>query len=174
MIRRKLIQDTVNELLNELGITSPPVDVEAVARHKGAVVVKEPNKDDFSGFLYRSPDSPPIIGVNSLHSLNRKRFTVAHEIAHLCLHPRSGVHVDQAFVQMRDAKASEGVDEEEMEANRFAAELLMPKHFLLKDLSALGRIYADDEKEISNLAKKYEVSSQAMAIRLSSLHLIWM
>ena len=174
MIRHKLIQQTVSTLLEEAGISEPGFDVKHIAKNQGAIVVEEPNENDFSGFLFRSSDSAPIIGVNSNHAPTRKRFTIAHELGHLLLHPKSGVHVDQAIVQMRDARASAGVDEDEMEANRFAAELLMPRNFLEADLEALGPIYADDERAIASLARKYRVSPQAMAIRLSTLNLVWM
>lgn len=75
---------------------------------------------------------------------------------------------------MRDKRASEGVDADEMEANRFAAEILMPEPFLRADLKQYGPMATDDEKEIARLAKRYQVSAQAMAIRLTSLNLISM
>jgi Zn-dependent peptidase ImmA (M78 family) len=50
----------------------------------------------------------------------------------------------------------------------------MPRSFLEADLSKMGPIFADDEKVIKELAKKYGVSAQAMAIRLSTLGLVWM
>jgi Zn-dependent peptidase ImmA (M78 family) len=174
VIRHKLIQQTVTNLLNEASVSAPPVDVTAIAESRGAIVVQEKNDDDFSGFLFRSSDSAPIIGVNSNHPLTRRRFTIAHELAHLLLHPKSGVHVDEGVFQMRDARTSTGIDEEEVEANRFAAELLMPRSLLENDISALGRIYLDDETAVAVLAKKYRVSSQSMAIRLSSLGLVGM
>jgi Zn-dependent peptidase ImmA (M78 family) len=174
MIRRKLIQQTVTNLLNEAGVMEPPVDVNAIAESRGALVVQEKNEDDFSGFLFRSSDSAPIIGVNSNHPLTRRRFTIAHELAHLLLHPKSGVHVDEGVFQMRDARATAGTDQEEVEANRFAAELLMPQSLLEADLQALGRIYLDDETAVAMLAKKYRVSCQSMAIRLGSLGLVGM
>lgn len=174
MIRHKLIQQTVAALLDGNGITYPGFDVKYLAERRGAIVVEEPSENNFSGFLFRSPDSAPVIGVNSHHPPTRKRFTIAHELGHLLLHSKSGVHVDEAVVQMRDARASAGVDEEEMEANRFAAELLMPRSFLEEDLVALGTIFADDERAIASLAKRYKVSTQAMAIRLSVLNLIVM
>lgn len=158
-----------------MAVETPPVHVKQIAEQKGATVVEEPlQNEEFSGFLYRTSDSDPVIGVNSNHSSTRKRFTIAHELAHMLLHPKTGVHLDGAVIQMRNAKSAEGSDEEEMEANRFAAELLMPSAFLEKDMAAMGKIHADDEKAIAALAKKYDVSSQAMTIRLSSLGLIWM
>lgn len=174
MIRRKLISETVTSLLNAAGVAKPSVDIKQLAVDQGAIVVEEPDDEKTSGFLYRAAGSPPIIGVNASHAPTRKRFTIAHELAHLLLHTRNGVHVDYAVVKMRDARASEGKDEEEIEANRFAAEVLMPRTFLEADLTALGPISADDEMVIANLARKYEVSPQAMAIRLSSLNLIGM
>src|SRR5258708_7744648 len=134
MIRHKLIQQTVSRLLEEAGVPGPGFDVRLVAKKQGAIVIEEPNDADFSGFLYRASNTAPIIGVNKNHALSRKRFTIAHELGHLLLHTKNGVHLDQAIVQMRDARASAGLDDEEMEANRFAAELLMPRSFLEADL----------------------------------------
>jgi Zn-dependent peptidase ImmA (M78 family) len=174
MIRHKLIQETAFALLQEASVTAPGFDVKHLAHLRGAIVIEEPNESDSSGFLFRSIDSPPVIGVNSNHATTRRRFTVAHELGHLLLHPKNGVHVDQAIIQMRDAKAREGLDQDEMEANRFAAELLMPRHFLEADVAALGLVCADDDKTIMRLAKRYGVSQQAMAIRLKTLDLVWM
>lgn len=174
MIRKKLISQTVTRLLDVGGIHGPIVDITALAESEGAIVVAEPEPNDFSGFLYQSGNSAPVIGVNSRHPPNRRRFTIAHELGHLLLHSKQGVHLDQAVVQMRGEKAGTGTDEHEIEANRFAAELLMPQPFLEKDLAAMGEIFADDEKAVAQLAKRYGVSSQAMAIRLSTLGLIWM
>jgi len=54
--------------------------------------------------------------------------------------------------------------QQEKDADRFAAEILMPKTFLEKDLKELGL-------DIEKLIKKYNVSEQAMWIRLTSLRL---
>jgi Zn-dependent peptidase ImmA (M78 family) len=174
MIRRKLIKDEANALLEKAGITRPPVDVERLAINQGAVVINEPNDSDTSGFLFQTPGNRPVIGVNSKHPVSRRRFTIAHELGHLILHTKKELHVDRAVVKMRDLRASEGLDHDEIEANRFAAEILMPLGFLEADLKALGPVNADDEVTIRKLAKIYGVSQQAMTIRLTSLKLVWM
>jgi Zn-dependent peptidase ImmA (M78 family) len=173
MIRHKLIRQTALKLLEEAQISAPPVDLHVVAELAGATVVDEPFNDDaFSGFLLRSPGAKPVIGVNSDHPLNRKRFTLAHEIGHLMLHPRDGVHYDKQLVQLRHASTPSASDVEEIEANRFAAEILMPSHFLTKDVEEIGAKSMDDEMTLAQLAKKYKVSSQSMAIRLERLNLL--
>ncbi|MBU0666164.1 MAG: ImmA/IrrE family metallo-endopeptidase, partial [Nanoarchaeota archaeon] len=55
--------------------------------------------------------------------------------------------------------------DKEREANKFASELLMPYDFLKLDIEK-------DQHDIPSLAKKYEVSEQAMSIRLLETSLI--
>ena len=114
----------------------------------------------------------PIIGVNSLHHPNRRRFTIAHEVAHLILHRQKiadHVHVDKQFpVLMRDANSATGTQLMEMEANRFAAELLMPSFLLLPMLKNNG-FDIDDEKPLEKLSRKFRVSKQALEYRIRNL-----
>lgn len=68
----------------------------------------------------------------------------------------------------RDATSSMATDISEVEANQFAAELLMPLKFLLRDLPEVRIDFESDEK-IALLAKRYGVSAQAMAYRIANL-----
>ncbi len=92
-----------------------------------------------------SPSEDPIV---------RKRFTVAHEIAHYLLHRHlfSGEVIDAALYRSTLSNSLEA------EANSFAADLLMLWHLLspLKDLP------------VSELSRHFEVSDEAMRIRLES------
>jgi Zn-dependent peptidase ImmA (M78 family) len=117
-----------------------------------------------------------IIGVNTLHPKTRQRFTIAHEIGHLELNhlEQYGEHeilVDRHFkVMLRDEKSSQASDPMEIEANAYAAELLMPTAMLIveRELRSSGVDYEDDEL-IHNLANRYKVSRQAMTFRLANL-----
>lgn len=159
----------MNQLLRDLEINGPPVPVEKVAAALSVDIVAEPFAGDVSGALLQTRGRS-IIGVNKLHPSTRQRFTIAHEIGHLLLHKLEMPHFDRR-VLMRNTKSSLAIDPMEIEANRFAAELLMPKAFILKDLEALGIEELDDEK-LSALAERYNVSLQACSVRLSSLGLL--
>ena len=167
--RRAKVQNTVKELLTEFKVQGPPVPVRAIARGRGAVIVQVPGEDcDIDGFLYRE-DSKVVIGVNRDQAAVRKRFTVAHELGHLLLHEHQEVHVDRGFrVRLRSDASRVGAYPDEMEANRFAAELLMPIDFLRADLKDQDFDLADDG-DLRSLAKRYGVSTQALAIRLNGL-----
>jgi Zn-dependent peptidase ImmA (M78 family) len=69
---------------------------------------------------------------------------------------------------MRDSVSSTGEDDIEVEANLFAAELLMPASFLVRSLKD-NPIDIDDEKAVAALAKQYKVSASAMRFRIGNL-----
>ncbi len=172
MIRRKQIRLLAERLLSERGIHSAPVSVENIARSLGAVVQRQPAKDDLSGFMYRDrKGNQCLIGVNGSHHPNRQNFTAAHELGHFLLHDFDDVHVDRDFkVWLRNTNSSQGIDIEEMEANLFAAELLMPAKFLSKEMEKIKSLDPQDEGVIGSLAEKYKVSVQAMTFRLAYLN----
>lgn len=173
MIRRQRIRRRVEALLGQIGLSKPPIDVHMVARSLGLQIAEAPNDDELSGFLLRQRNGGAIIGVNARHSLNRKRFTIAHEIGHFLLHEHANqVHVDsnKSFrVALRSPRSSTGEDVEEVEANTFAAELLMPASFLEHDLQSSEGLSKDGEEFVGALAKKYGVSVAAMSFRLVNL-----
>jgi Zn-dependent peptidase ImmA (M78 family) len=170
-IRRKLIRTLVDRLLSEAHCTRPPVDVEAIAERNDMVIHRRGVDEDFSGYLIRNPSqSSGVIGVNSKHPLNRQRFTIAHELGHFLMHGGNNVHIDKQFLVMRrDKDSSKGTSPEEMEANLFAAELLIPEAFLARDMKEAGSFNFPDDDRVEQLAKKYRVSQQAMTIRLATL-----
>jgi len=166
----KAIDQKTTDLLRELKLLSVPVDVEAVARKLGAEVVYGDLEDDMSGFLLREKKIIKI-AVNKLHHPNRQRFTIAHECGHLYLHSDQGdrLWVDKAYstIFYRDSSSSSGDKLAEIQANQFAAGLLMPE-VLLKD--CLGKELSD--VDISRLALRFRVSEQAMTLRLLSMGML--
>ena len=146
-----------------------PVPVERIAKSEGIRLEYAPLDDELSG-LAHIRDNVPIIGINALHAPNRQRFTLAHELAHVCLHRRElerAVHVDRGSLR-RDALAAEGVDPIEIEANAFAAEFLMPTGLLIPVLER-HPVDLEDDDAVAALAKRFRVSDAAMRYRLNSL-----
>jgi Zn-dependent peptidase ImmA (M78 family) len=87
----------------------------------------------------------------------------------MLLHGDQEMFIDRGSIKYnRDAKSAEGTNNKEIEANRFAAELLMPRKFLEKDLANMA-LDVEDESTINELAKKYKVSLQALAWRINRL-----
>ena len=162
-----VIRKYVSELLKLHKVKEAPVDVIRLAQKLGAQVKLSPFDGELAGMLIRG-NGKKIIGVNSLHHINRQRFTVAHEIGHLLMH-QGDVHIDKSFtVQRRDGVSSLAVDPDEIEANRFAAELLMPYGLIAADLITRD-IDIENAEELMELAKKYQVSLQAITFRVTAI-----
>ena len=170
-VRRKLIQNRVNELLDNCRVKEPPVDLERIVHSLDIPIQETTIEGDVDGFVVTSAaNHTAVIGVNRARPLNRRRFTIAHELGHALLHTGETVHVDVGFeVKLRNSQSSEGVSLEEKEANLFAAELLMPERFLHADLDSFGSLDLENQDSIRGLARKYQVSSQAMTFRLAYL-----
>lgn len=171
-IRRKLIETKVLDLLGSNRIEGPPVPVNVIAERLGLVVKTQELDSDISGFLARD-GRRPVIGVNGSQAPVRQRFTIAHEVGHYLLHRGDELHVDRGFrLQLRSSASSQGVDSEEIEANAFAAELLMPRGFIERDLQGVSVIDIDDEDFVRAFARRYQVSTQAFLLRLTNLGFI--
>lgn len=170
---RQSVEARASKLLANLGIEEIPVPVEKIAKSLGARVRFSPLDDELSGFVFIK-DGVPIIGVNSLHHPNRQRFTIAHEIAHLHLHPNyitSEVHVDKKFAEpvlKRDASSATGNEKLEVEANQFAAALLMPAE-VLNELLEASPIDIEDESSLNEWSKEFNVSKAALQYRIRNL-----
>jgi len=145
-----------------------PVDVYTVASANSIMIMDHDLQDNISGALFAESD-PIIIGVNRLHHPNRKRFSIAHELGHFFLHrDDSQLFID---VFLRDERSAKGIDLQEREANAFAAALLMPKEIIFVYLRKYPTDLLD-EVGIRRMAALFEVSTQAMVIRLTRLNLV--
>lgn len=174
-MRRSRAKREAERLLERCEIERLPVDLPKIARELELSVVTESLGEGISGLLVRTAKGTHIC-VAAGDSRTRRRFTVAHEIGHHVLghefEPGEHVHVDRGtYILQRGTRAAEGVDPQEIEANHFAACLLMPLHLVEREVERLG-VPQLSEEHVSSLARTFGVSEQSMAIRLTSLGLL--
>ncbi len=139
-----------------------PVKVGELANELGLKVTRSPLPPKISGLIQPSSETTAgfEIRVNKYEVPERQRFTVAHEIAHYLLHRQdigSGV-VDS--IMYRSSLTSR----KETEANRLAADIVMPAREVKRELDRLGGEPSDDV--VDELASIFKVSVPAMKVRL--------
>ena len=149
-------------------------NVRRIVEKLGLRLVETDLGPDVSGLLVTRPGDV-CIAIHTDNPETRKRFTIAHEIGHHLLRhqtiPGEHVHVDRGnLISQRGPRASLGIDPKEIEANQFAAALLMPSQRLRKAASKLSATLFD--VHVEKLALQFEVSEQAMTIRLTALRLL--
>lgn len=164
-------RERARSLLEEHGVRAAPVPVERIIKNRNIALQYAPLDEDLSGMAYIK-DGLAMIGINALHHPNRQRFSAAHELGHHILHVEhitNTVHVDNGNRALfRNQVSSQGTDELEIQANAFAAELLMPITLISDALGDKG-IDLDDEQQVEALARKFRVSTTAMSNRLALL-----
>jgi hypothetical protein len=141
---------------------SAPVDLQGMADALGLSVNMSARLPmDVSGSITRraSGKAGYHIDINAAHSINRKRFTLAHEIAHYLLHRDligDGIE-DNGLYRSRLS------DFIEIQANKLAAQMVMP--------APLVREVYRVVKSLAGLTAAFQVSEEAMRIRLKELRL---
>ena len=164
------MEKKVKQLLEEAGVDTTPVPVDQVAEHLGIEIKLADLGEDCSGVLVRNGNRA-VIGVNWGHHYNRRRFSIAHEIAHFVLH-EGDTYIDKGYrVNFRDLEAGSGTKQEEIDANVFAAALLMPAEWVSEAFKQQPFDLTEDDG-LEKLADKFEVSTQAMTYRLIKLQMI--
>lgn len=174
------VKERALKLLHDSNAYRLPIDVKVIATNFLKIKLAfEDFEKEISGVLLIK-NGQAAIGVNRNHSTNRQRFSIAHEIGHYVLHHHDdGPARDELFVDkkwsysayFRSETASQGVDDREIQANRFAAELLMPEELVRNQIVNL-KLDLSDDFDIFRLASILQVSGEAITIRLLNLKLI--
>jgi Zn-dependent peptidase ImmA (M78 family)/transcriptional regulator with XRE-family HTH domain len=141
----------------KLGVDPIP-NMTELLEEKGLKVLVVDLPERVSGFtclVERPDDAPPlpVIVVNKRFSLERRRLTLAHELAHRLIEPDSLPDKD-----------------EEKAATVFASALLIPREHLLREVGKHRQAFG--YREIVGLKRLYRVSGAALLVRLQQIGVI--
>lgn len=156
-----------NEIVQKYAMVAP-VNVKAIIRDIGLTYVEREMPAEESGYI-EYDGWTCTIAVNSHDGPQRKRFTAAHELGHFLIHRdllKQHKHLDRLYGEAANRDTSRPLDyQHEVQANNFAASLLMPKQTIEREIAA-------GTDTIHDLALKFDVSRLAMEYRLKSLGLL--
>ena len=142
-----------------MNIEGVPIQPRQIAEKLGIWVWEREIEGNYDGYLMRVGGVFGILINSSIKSEARKNFTVAHELGHYELdkHKKanSACLIDEMYNPMLNKQ-------EELRANQFAVELLMPKRQFLADMNQTKEV---GWEAIDALAAKYCTSLTSTAIR---------
>jgi len=193
------IRATVKGILDGIGYKLGRVDLLAVCERMNLDLRFEPwAVVDESGAVVLGSAFFDLnrIEIYPQENLNRRRFTIAHEIGHFALghgqHLRSETVIKEDLLS--DVQEPNGFNYARLEsqANLFASELLLPDHvfpyavdiacqkFEMRSNIGNYRVYVDDQPVnftayngmLSELADYFQVSKQAIDIRLKKMGIV--
>lgn len=148
--------------------SAPPIDVEAIAKALQISVTYEPTEPDLAGFLIagNANKGKTIIGINGALPKLRQRFSLAHMIGHFMMHNTVPLRVDKTKDQGLFDQSTDLVTEE-VEANLFAIELLLPRDWLNSEIE--GSLIDAEDATIHRLAKRYQVTASMLLAQIFHL-----
>lgn len=148
-------------LRKQLGEDSTsPIDIFTLAYSiERLSIVYYPMGDHLSGICIKG-DRNNVIAVNSLMTLGRQRFSMAHELYHLFFD-------DDQLIAICSKKIGVGSDREK-QADQFASYLLMPPDALTEMIRRTKKAASDKLliRDIVALEQHFGVSRQAILVRL--------
>lgn len=174
-------ETAASQLLAAVGLTDLPVDALRIAEEHEGLDVQEhadpweisgvaaaKRSGDLSGLLLPAERRIWVNAREASRSYTRARFTIAHELGHWRLHSK-GSGTRSRFCRPDDVGATlpeiTSSKRLESEANRFAAELLMPAELVRREAEKV-------RLSVPALAKTFAVSAAAMQVRLEVLDLL--
>jgi len=146
-------------------LSQRPVKLGALARELGVAIKVSSLGTGISGQISKEEDKY-VIRVNRNEARERQRFTIGHELAHFLLHQDV---IDRSPNGITDTVLYRSGEPQqiEYEANKLAAEIVMPTALVNQELERnFGGVVT--EATIEALANRFEVSKAAMEIKLSS------
>lgn len=170
------IEERAADLLHKSQSFSYPIKLEQIAKFLNIELEEVELDADVSGFIVKDGISKVHIGYNKFNVRSRQRFTIAHEIAHYYLgHTEKNpflIDSKQKSILFRNQDSSSGKILMEREANAFAAALLMPKVLIHNYINQEVQNSSDKDLLIQSLFEAFQVSKDAMTIRLVNLGII--
>lgn len=161
-MERQRIRKLTLKILKENCIYQPPVDLLKIAEKVNAIVeLTNEFPPSIDGSLSRLKDGRILIVINANRTDGRKIFTLAHELGHIFLN-HWGKNLYNLALTDRDNPIFKKA---ERHADIFAAEILMPAHMVKK-------AFYSKTQTVEELAELFQVSYQAMEIRLQELGLL--
>lgn len=158
--------------------TQLPISIENIILMEGIKIRDDASMDNEVIGKITFEGTQAVISVNPNENtyIPRRRFTLAHEFGHFVLHSSSG---QREFIDLTSAMYRTDVSSiYEVEANHFAACILMPKTVLIDRGIELIESYGNDKQHpsldefIRQLALEFRVSVQSMRFRLAYLGII--
>jgi len=159
-VRQKEIDAVIEEVKLRSGLSYPENTLLDLAGAVGVTVYEAdlstigPNISGLIEYADNKKKTEPKIFINDTINAKRKVFTLAHELGHHFLHEGRKLRVDNLDYSRKDRDT-----EEEVEANYFAASLLVPKDIFMYKL-------AEEDTSLSDLATYFGVSLPVIENRL--------
>ena len=152
---RKLARNILTNYFKYYPPLEPPIPIEKIAEFNGFEIYEldSLNQNHRGVFFNLKEEKRKLIGINKNFHEHNKRFSIGHELGHYFLdHPPESDCSDEEIKTYNQ------------EADEFSGELLLPLELLKTKIKTI--------KDVKELAKLFQVSEQALFIKIQNQGLL--
>jgi len=158
-----LARQMARKVIKDYYLTEVPTNLRKIFQSLGMEYIELDDPKDIDGAILEIDNKPSIAVLNRAKPIQRQRFTLAHELAHIFLHHKKRDTYDsEAERELAEREQNEAIQtgkpSSESEADAFASELLIPFDQIKK--------YEKDISNIEKMAEIFQVSKQAMTLAI--------
>lgn len=163
------LPNITKKIIDDLKSKEFPIPIVKIVGDLNFFVGKQQMEDNLSGYIVISDEvkerfgKRKLICVNTKDSIGHQRFTIAHELAHYLFDYDENENCEF----YNTYKTDEVQSDEEIRANKFAANLLMPE----EEFKRQYNIFIHSESFYQNMTEYFQVSKKAVARRIDELGL---
>lgn len=158
MNRFNAVHNLAKRKIRQLGLI-PPIDIEAVIQALNIEIIEERNQLGIEAYSELGDNPRIVINPEMTYYRQRRNFTLAHELGHIFIPWHNGdikCNFEDNYIKVGGKRL---LDTQELEANIFASDFLMPQEWLISEIENNKDIPFD--KLVTLIADKANTSIMA-------------
>lgn len=123
---KEYISELTDKIREKYNIKTPIQDMTEIVKKIGGTIIQKYNFDSYYDATVMKTNDKFYIAIPIISNMQRKNFVIAHELGHLFLHMGFKTNIEVWDNQILNQYRRFSMLEQEIQANEFAANLLMP------------------------------------------------
>lgn len=153
---KEYISNLTDKIREEYNIKTPIQDMTEIVKKIGGTVIQKYDFDSYYDATVMKTNDKFYIAIPIISDMQRKNFNIAHELGHLFLHMGFKTNTEVWENQILNQYRRFSMIEQEIQANEFAASLLIPKDEYISEIEQQTKNHQDID--IKAISKKFNVS----------------
>lgn len=152
---KEYISELTDKIREKYNIKTPIQDMTEIIKNIGGNVIQKYNFDSYYDATVMKTNDMFYIAIPIINDIQRKNFAIAHELGHLFLHMGFKTNIEVWDNQVLNKYIRFSMIEQEIQANEFAASLLIPKDEYINEIKQQTK--NNQDIDIKAISKKFNV-----------------
>lgn len=154
---KEYISNLTDKIREKYNIKTPIQNMTEIIKQIGGDVIQKYNFDSYYDATVMKTNDKFYIAIPIISDIQRKNFAIAHELGHLFLHMGFKTNIKVWDNQVLNQYRRFSMLEQEIQANEFAANLLMPTNEYINEIDRQTKNNKNIAIDIKAISEKFNV-----------------